>query len=74
MAHPGMITTRRILFFSFLIIVSILLLYYFKWLIFILIYGIAAGPCVWPSDYEAMGFGSVDDLVYDDFLQCYLKP
>ena len=40
----------------------------------LLFYGTIFGPCVSPSGYEDMGYGSREDLIYDEELQCYLQP
>ena len=57
-----------------LVIVSIIVIFNFPLFWNIIVHGTIAGPCVWLGDYESRGLGSIDDLIYDKELQCYLKP
>ena len=41
------------------------------WISNILIHGNISGPCVWVSDYVAMG-GNESDLDYDETLGCHV--
>ena len=57
-----------------LAVIGSIFLIFNVWLLNIIIYGNMGGPCVWPFNDYIMIHGSVDGLVYDEWLQCYLRP
>ncbi len=70
----GGMTTINLIFLLLVFVFGFFCGLFFPLISNVIFYGTIAGPCVWPSDYEAMNFGSVEDLEYSDFYQCYLKP
>ena len=56
-----------------MVVAGIVFIFNFELFWNIIVYGNIAGPCVWPSDYEARG-GDLSILEYDEEEQCYLKP
>ena len=77
MLSGGMITSKPLFYFLFIPVLVILVIVFianFELFYNLIVYGKIAGPCVWPSDYENRGYGSRENLIYDENLQCYLLP
>ncbi len=70
----GMTTIKSLFLFSLIFVIGFFCGLFFPLVSNLIFYGALSGPCVWPTDYEAMGFGSVEDLEYSELYQCYLKP
>ena len=74
MLNGGMQTFKLFFFIllPILTIIGIVIIFNFGIFWNILTHGTITGPCVWPSDYEAMG-EDLEDLEYDSDLECYVR-